>query len=672
MPNRLAGELSPYLLQHKDNPVDWYPWGPEAFERARAEDKPLFVSIGYAACHWCHVMARECFEDPAIAARMNELFVNVKVDREERPDVDAIYIASVHAMGERGGWPLSAFCDPRGRPFYVGTYFPPDDRYGRPGFPRVLGALARAYRDERDAIEQNAQAVLGALRDSDRAARAAADVGALSRERLLGAARALAERSDRAHGGIRGAPKFPSPAAHDLLARAGRFDGETACREAFLRQARAMARGGIYDHLGGGFARYSVDERWLVPHFEKMLYDNGQLLSIYADAFAMTHEARFSQVIEETTAWLRREMLDPSGGLYASLDADAGGEEGAFAVWTPDEIEAVLGPADAIPFCRAYGVTPAGNFEGQRSVLSRVREADSEAAEEELAAMRRRLFAAREKRPRPATDDKILAGWNGLALSGLLRAWEATGHAPALELADRVAEFLARSMIEGDRLWRVSRGGERRLEGTLDDYAFVCRAFLAMAGARMDARWWRLARALADRMCERFYTKADGAGVFAMTTAEDARELVHRPESFGDGALPAGASVAVECLLHLGRIGGDVRAHDIAERYLAERVPIVLGQPLMGGRLLAALDLYLHGIELVVSPGEGETDLRSSARRAYAPTLMVAGEWASEEIRAGKSASEDGRARAFVCRGPTCSPPVEDPGALARALAGAL
>ncbi len=675
MSNRLAGESSPYLRQHKDNPVDWYPWGAEAFSKARAEDKPMFVSIGYAACHWCHVMERESFEDPEIAARMNELFVNVKVDREERPDVDSIYINAIHVMGERGGWPLSAFCDSDGRPFYVGTYFPPGDRYGRPGFARVLDALARAYREERDKLDQNARAVLDGLRQIDEIGRrggASGDPGALSANMIEEAGRALAQKADPEWGGLGKAPKFPSPSAHDLLARAGRLESGAPCREAFLRQARAMARGGIYDHLGGGFSRYSVDERWLVPHFEKMLYDNGQLLEIYGDAFAMSGDGRFAEVVAETVGWLEREMSEPdSGGLYASLDADSEGEEGKYYVWTPKEVEDALGPADAIQFSSAYGVTSAGNFEGQTSVLSRVREPESDGEARALADMRRRLLAAREARIRPATDDKILAGWNGLALSGLVRAWEATGHEPARSLALRVAEFLAREMVrgEGEGLWRVYKEGERKLEGTLEDYAYVARGLLSVAQAGGEARYFELGRALTARMVERFYAVIDGVPVFYMTSGEDAADLVHRPESFGDGALPAGAAVAVECLLRVGRLSGDDEALAVAERYLAARAPLAAEQPVMASRLLSALDLYLHGTEVVVAPGDGEAALWGAVRRAYAPTALLAGDFASEEIWRGKSAGERGEARAYVCRGTSCSPPTSDPAALARLVA---
>ncbi len=668
MPNRLAGESSPYLLQHQNNPVDWYPWGEEAFARAKAEDKPLFLSIGYAACHWCHVMEHESFENPEIAALMNSLFVNVKVDREERPDVDAVYMNAIHVMGEGGGWPLSAFCDPDGAPFFLGTYFPPDDRYGRPGFSRVLKTMSQVYREKRDQVAQNATAVLQGLRHMDehfrRHARKAGGPGELEVGMLVTAGRQLAQMSDAERGGFGRRPKFPSSSAHDLLARAGRLPFGAPARQAFLLQCAEMAAGGIYDHLGGGFARYSVDEKWLVPHFEKMLYDNAQLLAIYGDAFALTGEARYAEVIDETVAWLTREMQDAgSGGLYASQDADSEGEEGTFYVWTPDQLREVLGEADAERFARAYGVTDAGNFEHETSVLSRAGGRGSQEEEERgLAALRARLFEARSKRVPPATDTKVLAGWNGLAVSGLLRAAGATGDARALAAGLQVADFLASRMVhgEGARLWRVFKDGGARLDGTLDDYAMVARAFLDVADALEDAVWWRRGARLVDEILARFYREEDGVGVFYLPAVDSEDRLIHRPESNHDGAIPSGAAVAIECLLRLGLCGGDDRALAVAEKYLAGRAPQAAGQPYMGARLLAGLDFYLNGVELVVSQGAGRAELLAAARRAYAPTLMIAGPWAPDSIRGGKEPGEDGRARAYVCRGQTCSAPVAD------------
>ncbi len=677
MPNRLAAESSPYLRQHADNPVDWWPWSDGAFAEARARDVPVFVSIGYAACHWCHVMAHESFENPEIAAVMNSLFVNVKVDREERPDVDAVYMNAIHVMGEGGGWPLSAFCDPEGAPFFLGTYFPPDDKYGRPGFARVLKAMSQAYREKREQIAQNASAVLEGLRHMDehfrrQAEKSGRSLADLDQGTLIAAGRQLAQMCDPHNGGFGSRPKFPSSSAHDLLGRAGRLSFGKPARDAFLLQCERMAAGGIYDHLGGGFSRYSVDERWLVPHFEKMLYDNAQLLGIYGDAFAMTGEPRYRQVIDETVAWLEREMLDETGGLYASLDADSEGEEGKFYVWTPAEVAEVLGDGEA--FCRAYGVTESGNFEHGATVLSRVGAVGDEAEEAALAAMRQKLFEARRRRVPPATDTKVLTSWNGLAVSGLLRAHQATGSAAARALALKVADFLARVMLqEGEkaRILRVCKDGKARLDGTIDDYAMAARAFLAVAEETGDEVWWRRGAGLVHAILDRFYEERDGAGAFYLPAVDSVDRLIHRPESNQDGAMPSGAAVAVECMVALGRVAGDERARDTAERYLAARAGLAASQPYMGARLLAALDGALHGVELVVSEGAGREELLAAARRAYAPGLSVIGPWADESLRAGKGPAVDGRAQAYVCRGQTCSAPVSDAAELVELLAKA-
>ncbi len=673
MPNRLAGESSPYLLQHAENPVDWYPWGEEAFARARAEDKPVFVSIGYAACHWCHVMAHESFENPAIAELMNELFVNVKVDREERPDVDAVFMNAIQIMGQGGGWPLSAFCTPDGVPYFLGTYFPPNDRQGRPGFPRLVQTLAGVYSEQRDKVSQNTEGILDGLRQIEEHYRRAAtggDPARLDDGMLINAGRQLAQKTDPRHGGFGGAPKFPATSSHDLLARAGRLSFGEPARDAFLLQCRGMARGGIYDHLGGGFARYSVDDKWLVPHFEKMLYDNAQLLGAYADAIAMGGPAEYAALIAETVAWLDREMTHGSRGLYASQDADSEGEEGKYYVWTPDQVRQVIGRADAIQFEAAYGVTHKGNFEHGRTVLSRVTERGGDFDEQALADMRGKLLAARAERVPPDTDTKILAGWNGLAVSGLVRAWEVTGLPRALAKAREVGEFLAGEMLhdDGARLRRVYKDGETKLDGTLDDYAFVAAGFFALAEATLEPVWWQRGAALVASILDRFYEERDGVGIFYMTPADGDGLLVHRPESNHDGAIPSGAAVATECLLRVGLIAGDARALDVAERYLAGRCPLAVEQPFAASRLLAALDLYLHGMEVVVTGGDGAGELLAAARRVYAPTRMIAGPWAQASILDGKQA-EGGQARAYVCRGQTCSAPVTDPGALGALMA---
>ena len=667
MPNRLAGESSPYLVQHADNPVDWYPWGAEAFARAAAEDKPVFVSIGYAACHWCHVMAHESFEDPDIARLMNELFVNIKVDREERPDVDTVYMNAIQVLGEGGGWPLSAFCLPDGRPYFLGTYFPTQDRFNRPSFSKVLRAMAQAYREERDKVMENVLGLVEGLGQVDRHYRGRAAAGGVDASMLVAAGRQIVSRCDAEHGGLAGAPKFPSCSAHELLARVSRLGFGQPARDAFVRWADAMAAGGLYDHLGGGFARYSVDERWAVPHFEKMLYDQGQLLGIYADAYAITSEPRHARVIAETVAYLARELSDPAGGLFASQDADSEGEEGKYYVWTPAQVRDALGFVDALAFNKAFGVTTAGNFEHGATVLARVTPPGARSDEAHLDALRARLRDARAQRVPPATDDKVLAGWNGLAITGLVKAWNATGHAPALALARRVGDFVRAHLITGDRLARVWKAGATKLDGTLEDYAFVAAALFDLGEATADAGCWDAGGALVGAIRARFY-EADDGGVFYLTAHDDREPRIHRPESHHDGAMPSGAAVAVECLIRLGYLRDDADALAIAQRYLERRLGSGALGPLGAARLLGALDLYLHGQCVVVTDGVGADALVAAARGAYAPTRMLAGPWAAPAVRDGKSAA-GGRARAFVCRGPVCSPPVDDPEALARLLA---
>jgi uncharacterized protein YyaL (SSP411 family) len=669
MPNRLATESSPYLRQHADNPVDWWPWGEDAFAEARRADKPVFVSIGYAACHWCHVMAHESFEDAATAKLMNELFVNVKVDREERPDVDAIYMNAIMVMGEGGGWPLSAFCLPDGRPYFLGTYFPKEPRFGRPTFHQLLAAMADAYRKRRGDAEDNAHALVdGLARVDDHYRRGAlgASPSGLGADLIIAAAKQLAERADPKHGGLGGAPKFPSSSSHELLARASRLPFGDAAKRAFEHWAHGMAEGGIYDHLGGGFARYSVDAKWLVPHFEKMLYDQAQLLGIYADVVAQggAFALRAEQVIAETVAFLQRELSDPAGGLWSSLDADSEGEEGKFYVWTPAQLREVLGPADALVFAHAYGVTDKGNFEHGTSVLSRLTPRTSPHEEAHLAELRGKLFAARARRVRPGTDDKVLAAWNGLAITGLVAAWRATAHAPALELALRAGRFLRDKMVDGDRIARVLG---KPLDGTLDDYAFCARAFLDLAEATGDRAWWDLGARLLASVRARFVEEPDGVVVFYMAPAGD-KLLVHRPESHHDGAIPSGAAVATEALLRLGLVAGDSGALALAERYLAQRLAGKTGpEAFATSALLAALDLYLHAKELVVTDGAGRDELLAAARRAYAPTLCIAGPWAQPSITDGKTRDGD-RARAYVCTGPTCAPPTSEVAQLAKLL----
>jgi hypothetical protein len=659
--------------------VEWWPWSAEAFAEAVRTNKPVFVSIGYAACHWCHVMAHESFEDDAIARVMNERYINIKVDREERPDVDAIFMTAINVMGEGGGWPLSAFCLPDGRPFFLGTYFPPAPRFGKPSFPQLLEAMADAFSSRRSEAEDNALALADGLQRVDahyrRGARDAQTAG-LQASLLVTAGRQLAERGDPKYGGLGGKPKFPSSSTHDLLARAGRFSFGEPARTVFAEWARGMAQGGIYDHLGGGFARYSVDERWLVPHFEKMLYDQAQLLGIYATAVADAPPAwpdagaRGREVIAETVAFLERELTDAGGGLWSSLDADSDGEEGKFYVWTPDQVRVQLGVVGALVFSQAYGVTEHGNFEHGTTVLSRVTPRGSSAEEEQLAEQRATLFDVRAKRMRPGTDDKVLSGWNGLAIQGLVAAANATQTTEPLALALRVATFLRDKMISDGALARVFHGGiTKTLDGTLDDYAFCALGFLQLAEATGDRAWWDLGAQLVASARTKFVAEEDGVVVMYLSTSGD-KLLVHRPESHQDGAIPSGSAHLVMALLRLGMVAGDADALALAEKYLTQRLAsAVAPNAFANSALFAALDYYLNAQTIVITTGTGRDPLFAAARTAYSPCASIAGPWASASILDGKTPAADGAARAFVCTGPTCAPPVTDAAALTKLVA---
>ncbi|MEO6771789.1 MAG: thioredoxin domain-containing protein [Kofleriaceae bacterium] len=680
MPNRLATESSPYLRQHADNPVHWWAWGDAAFAEAKRTGKPVFVSIGYAACHWCHVMAHESFEDAATAKLMNELYVNIKVDREERPDVDTIFMNAIQVMGEGGGWPLSAFCLPDGRPYFLGTYFPKTAKFGRPSFADALRAMHDAFATRRSDAEDNAAALVEGLQRVDDHYRQGAlggETARLNASLIISAGTQLAERCDPKYGGLGGAPKFPSSSSHELLARAGRLAFGDRAKTAFLEWARGMAEGGIYDHLGGGFARYAVDAKWLVPHFEKMLYDQGQLLGIYGAVYAMTASERAVEVIVETVAFLDRELSDPDGGLWSSLDADSEGAEGKFYVWTPAQVKAALGPSGALIFDHAYGVSEGGNFEHGTSVLSRTTARGSRDEEDQLAEFRGKLLAVRAARVRPGTDDKVLAAWNGLAITGLLAAWRATGHAPALALALRVAAFLRDRMIDSSAatatVKRVHHEGVTKdLEGTLDDYAFCADALLELAEATGERAWWDLGARLVATIRQRFVEDRDGVVGFYLSPAGEAL-LVHRPESHHDSAIPAGAAIATRALLRLGLVAGDAEALALAERYLAQRLTGTTGVNAWAtSALIGALDLYLHAKVCVVTAGDGREALLAAARHAYAPTLCIAGPWAQPSILEAKNPAPNARARAFVCSGPTCSPPTDDPAELSAAVADAV
>jgi len=670
--NRLAGETSPYLLQHAHNPVDWFPWGDEAFSQARREDKPILLSVGYSACHWCHVMERESFENPEIAGAMNRLFVNVKVDREERPDVDAIYMAAVQALTGHGGWPMTVFLTPDGSPFYGGTYFPPDDRHGIPAFPRLMQAVADAYRHRRSDVEQGAAQL---RRIYDVAGQAMRPSGTLETPLFEAAYRDLAQRYDPRHGGFGGAPKFPQTMALDFLLRYWRRTGTAHALEIAASSFRAMAQGGIYDQVGGGFARYAVDAQWLVPHFEKMLYDNALLLRLGAHLWQATQDPEVRRVVEETVAWVGREMTSPAGGFYASLDADSEGEEGRFYLWSEDELHDVLGAERAARAIAYYGVTKTGNFEGRNilyvpadaAVVAARERVSLEELREELTSIREALYAVRAQRVWPGRDEKILAGWNALMLRALADVARVMEHDQARELATASAEFLFHELVRGDRTFRVHKDGMTRINGMLEDHSALGLAALGMYELTFDPQWMRRAVALAHAAVEWFWD--DDANAF-FDTARDHETLITRPREITDNAIPSGNSLAVELLLRVAELTADA---DLRRR--AVFVLETLAEPMRQyasafGHLLGAAELAAFGAVEVAIAGHAESsDFQSLARetaRHYLPTLVLAGGLADNGAPALLSGRtpRDGHATAYVCRGYACDEPVREPSAL--------
>ncbi len=677
MPNRLANETSPYLLQHKDNPVDWYPWGPEALERAKAEDKPILVSIGYSACHWCHVMEHESFEDHRIAQQMNDLFVNIKVDREERPDLDSIYMSAVQAMTGHGGWPLNAFLTPDGVPFYGGTYFPPEDRHGMPSFPKVMEAVADAYRNRRDAIEENAEQLRAYL---EGATRVTPRPGDLSPEILDRAFRGLRRSFDPEHGGFGAAPKFPQPANLEFLLRFWKRTGEDSAAEVVRLTLDEMACGGIYDQLGGGFARYAVDAIWLVPHFEKMLYDNAQLARIYLDAYRAFGDDLYRRIATETLEYVAREMTSPEGGFYSTQDADSEGHEGKFYVWTPDEIEAVLGPDDAALVGRYYGVTRHGNFEGT-NILHVQRPAEEVAAEEglevgayvaRLEAARAKLFAAREERVHPGRDEKILTSWNGLMLRAFAEGSRVLDRSDFRQIAERNAAFLLDTLRQDGRLLRTYKDGQAKLNGYLEDYAFLIDGLIALYQATFQRRWIDEAAALTETMVSEFADE-QGNGFYDTGTHHEA--LVTRPRDLQDGATPAGNSVAADVLLRLATMTANDEYARRAGRVLAMMAAPMAEQPVGFGRFLCALDIHLATPKEVALAGDRADPaldtLAAAVYRRYEPNVVLGFADPADSTIAERlpflanRPPRDGRATAYVCERFACLPPVTDPADLA-------
>ncbi len=681
MANRLANETSPYLLQHKDNPVDWYPWGDEALSRARAEDRPIMLSIGYAACHWCHVMEHESFEDPTTAALMNELFVNIKVDREERPDLDTIYMAAVQAITGQGGWPMTVFLTPEGEPFYGGTYFPPEPRHGMPAFRTVLESIATAYDQRRGDVAKNAAVLRERLQSGLQFAGQRGD-DVLGAAALDTAMDRLAKEFDWVHGGFGGAPKFPQPMTLDFLLRQYARTGSSQALDFAERTLQKMAGGGMYDQLGGGFHRYSVDARWLVPHFEKMLYDNALLVPVYLHAHLLTRNPLYRRVATETLDWVTREMVDAAGGFYSTLDADSEGHEGKFYVWTLDELTALLGDEDAPLVAAYYDVTRRGNFEGANILnvpqpIEAVAEragADVAAVQQALDRARPVLFTARERRVHPGRDEKVLTAWNGLMIRAFAEAAAILGRDDYRATAERAADFALSTLRRDGRLLRTYKGGQSKLNGYLEDYAFLADGLLALYEATFDPRWLTEAHALAETMVAQFWDDANG-GFF--DTGKDHEALIARPKSVFDNAIPAGNSVAVEVLQRLAVLYDDAGYAEKATRVLDGLWETMAQYPTGFGRILCALDFHLATPQEVALAGSRDAAdtaaLLDVLRGRFRPNTVIAlrepdaPDEAQPTLLHGREQMA-GQATAYVCERYTCKLPVTTPEALAEQL----
>ena len=678
MPNRLAAETSPYLLQHAENPVDWYPWGPAAFALAAATDRPVLLSIGYAACHWCHVMAHESFEDETTARIMNELFVNIKVDREERPDIDSIYMQAVQAISGRGGWPMTMFLTPEGATFYGGTYYPPEDRSGMPSFRRVLFSVSDSWKHRRDEVLRGA----ASLRDIYAAAEGPSSAGPPLTALTLGeTVRTVRNWYDQKAGGFGSAPKFPQAMVLDALLRHWARTGDTETLRLVRFSFAKMAGGGLYDQLGGGFHRYTVDAAWLVPHFEKMLYDNAFLARLAVHLWQATGDADARRVALETFDWARREMRDPAGGWCSSLDADSEGHEGTFYLWSLAALRAVAG--DDAPIAEAHwGVTAGGNFEGANilnvavplvEAAARCGLSESEAVAA-LARARAKLFAARARRIRPPRDNKVLAGWNGFMLRAVAEGARAFFDSQLREDAVRAGRFLRDSLVRDGRAMRSWSAGRTRIAGFLEDQAALGLGFIALYQLTFEREWLDLAMTLAESTVEWFWD--DESGAF-YDTARDAERLVTRPRDVTDNAIPSGTSLAVELQLLVAEYTGNVAARRRAEYVLATMSEALRRAPLAFGHLLGAADLSVHGaVEVAIAGDPARAPFRAlaeAAAQAYTPSLVLAGGEGDGvqglPLLEGRTAPAGG-ALAFVCERYTCELPITDPDALGARLRG--
>ena len=643
MTNRLAGETSPYLLQHAHNPVDWYPWGDEAFAKARAEDKPVFLSIGYSACHWCHVMERESFEDPALAEILNRDFVSIKVDREERPDIDSIYMEAVQMMTGHGGWPMSMFLTPDGRPFYGGTYFPPNDRHGMPSFRRVLAHVADAYRSRRKDVEEAASEVKQSL---GRMLTAVRSGGTAGRHALDGAAARIAQTYDPVHGGFGGAPKFPPSMALDFLMQVSHRNGDRALRDIITTTLTKMARGGMYDQIGGGFHRYSVDARWLVPHFEKMLYDNALLARLYTRAWQWTKDPFFAQIANETLGFVQRELMAESGGFFSTLDADSEGEEGKFYVWSRAEVMDILGE-DGAAFCDLYDITERGNWEGS-NILNVPRDPDPKLAELALRG-KCRLYGVRSKRVWPARDEKILSSWNGWMLAAFAEASLAFGR--YTDVVRKNAGFLLGRIDANGRLIRHAK-----IAGLLEDYSGVAWGLTLAYEATGERPYLDAARRLADQILERFIDEENG-GFF--DTPVDHEQLITRPKDLFDNATPAGNSVTCDVLLRLALLFGDDRYARAATRALDAVWPLAEKYPSGFGFILGVEEWRAGQPKEIAITGDAKELIEVVGEEFIPHRVLVTGSQSNDlPLMEQRDTSKP---TAYVCEAYACAEPTNDP-----------
>jgi uncharacterized protein YyaL (SSP411 family) len=678
--NHLINETSPYLLQHAHNPVDWYPWNEAALSRARTEDKPILLSIGYSACHWCHVMEHESFENEEIARVMNENFVNIKVDREERPDLDQIYMNAVQMMTGHGGWPMTMFLTPEGVPFYGGTYFPPSDRYNMPGFPRILASVAEAYRSQPDQVANTATAMLGELR---RVGLAEASQNNLTEELLDSAFRRISANYDRANGGFGGAPKFPPAMNLEFLLHTHHRTGSAEALEMVDHTARKMSEGGMYDQLGGGFHRYSVDAKWLVPHFEKMLYDNALLSRMYLHLYQVNRDPDARRIAEETLDYVVREMTDAGGGFYSSQDADSEGEEGKFFVWSRTEIIEALGEQDGIPFCDYFDVSQTGNFEGHNilHITASIQDvaARNKTSADELQGIldrgRQKLFALREQRIKPGRDEKILTAWNGLMLASFAEASAILERPDYRIIAEANARFLLDRLLKDGLLLRTHKDGQSKLNGYLEDYACLIDGLISLYEATGELTWIRSALELADKMIEQFWDDSDGGFFF---TGKSHEQLIVRSKEFMDNATPSGNSIAIQSLLRLGLLTGNEDYRRRATAVLRLLADQIRRYPSAFGFALKALDFYLDSpLELVLvgAPGPRLDQLTRTVWRTYLPNRVIAlcrqdhdQAEALIPLFAGRNTLE-AQPTAFVCQANTCQAPAKNPEELAEQLA---